>query len=175
MRILEGYRVYSFSVIFILISVLSMYWRSTQTHRGPASADVLVEDVKEFKLAVIKTLRIEGPSVSLQFSAKVCRSYPWVEMTLEVDGRSVNGEPVQMSLNRPCLDLNPSDNFLTWAFDIASPMSQLFKKRYVQDFDKAENWFVREVRLHPLHEQTPIVISSYEIISVLGHPGRILF
>ena len=179
MRILEKiFQIKSHIILFLgaVAVTVAIYFLTTPmegTHRRPAQVNessVDFEDVKEFKRKIISTLKIEKRSSSESFvkiilPAEVCQKFQRFDLVLEAEGVALNGEPLQITESKTCLDLDSETLEMKWLIS---------SKDQPQLVDTVvEVWNLKGLAFVPRGNQPPLRITGYEFIYVLGAPPSV--
>jgi hypothetical protein len=160
-------------LVFLVAAGGIFYFGTSVNTRKPASmADgAQAGDIKEFKRGLIKTLIIEQvsaseSSVSIKMSPEICNQYQKFELVLVAEGFAINGDPVLMSVERSCLDLNAETGEMLWSIK-ASEQSPFIE-------EPISKWQIKALNIQG-PQQTGISVTGYEFIAVLGTVPTIQF
>lgn len=165
MRILIG--------LISTLLIVGIFWFATGPSRKPAtfSTEISLGNIKDFKKSVIETLEIRKVSesefsISLLFAPEICQEYQKFSLILQADGIALSGEPVQIELEKSCLDLNPETGEMIWLVNS--------DQRHPLIDTAIQNWHIKGLIIQS-SQKPEIRISGYEFISVLGNPPEVQF
>ena len=161
--------------VFCLALILGgglFYYVQLSTRRTPSSIETNPGpwgDIKNFKTNLINSLKVASDhgnvGVSLDWQASYCDTIDKVELVLEVDGMTTNGDPVQIVARKDCSAAGP----MQWLLNShLLPSDDLVLNNVPANFPKT--WVVKGFHLISKDGSVAVSISVYEIIFVLGQP-----
>ncbi|MEZ0390844.1 MAG: hypothetical protein ACAH59_01420 [Pseudobdellovibrionaceae bacterium] len=164
-----------FLLAFVGLAAAFLVWkRAYGPQRQPAqfASEMPQAQFKEFKRHVIQTLKIEKISdsqsdISLRLPLEICQSYQKFRLLLEAEGFALNGKPVQVSLEKTCLDLDPQSFEIHWHFS-QNQQSELLD-------EPVKTWVLKGLQFVDSDGSVQQRITGYEFISVWTSPPEIHF
>lgn len=169
-------------LIVLVMTAVGVYFSFFQKQNKRGIAQIEAEDqvdVKAIKAAMIHSLQMATlgtgeVDISMEVPLSFCQKYENLEMTIEAQGVSMSGEPIQMASKRRCYEIGLESKRVTWFFHPSIvPDESYFHKNLSEPVPS--RWFIKEINFYSNDMEQTLKLSSYEIIYVLGAPIELTF